>query len=85
MKAPFPLLSLNKFNQTFASNCNCQTNILTNLSALLDALSASLFADLTIYVTLISEKNSISFFQHFELQGRDLFKAFSGTLIDILH
>ena len=63
----------------------CQSNILTNRSALSDGLSASFLADLTTYVTLIFEKSLISFFQDFELQRRDLFKAFSGALINILH
>ena len=84
-KTPF-LLNLNKFERIKVWQVIvCQSNILTGRSALSDAVSASLLADLTMYVTLIFENNSISFFQDFALQGRDLFKAFSGALLNILH
>ena len=49
--------------------------ILTDRSALSDAVSATIVADLTMYVTLTFEEKSISVFQDFALQGRDLFKA----------
>ena len=63
----------------------CQSNILTDCSALSDTVSASLLADLTMNVPLIFEKKSVTFFQDFALQGRDLFKAFSAALLNILH
>ena len=83
-KTPF-LLSLNKFERIKLWQITVsQSNILTDRAALSDDVSASLLADLTMYVTLIFEKNSISFFQNYALEGRGLFKVFSGALLNIL-
>ena len=63
LKAPFlavkapSLLSINKFQRIKLWKITvCQSNILTDRSALSDAVSASLLTDLTMYVTLIFEK-----------------------------
>ena len=92
IKAPFLaaktsfLLNLNKFERFKLWQITvCQSNVLIHRSALSDAVSAFFLADLTMYVTLIFERNSISFFQSFALRGRDLFKAFSEALLNILN